>query len=128
MKTSLPAVCAYTWYEHDKIWQDQTIPAYANPTRKYGGIWRFLTLQNFFLHLVVNSLLLIGELITPGKKNYNRKIYLLGFLSLNFKITLPLKFKIVNLKKYFLSFKKYFFKQKLWAIYFTMALVLAPLG
>ena len=74
MKTKVPAVCAYTWHEHDKIWQDQTIPAYANPTKKYGGIWRFLTLQNFFLHLVVNSLLLFGELITPGTFHAKKKI------------------------------------------------------
>ena len=43
------------------------MPAYANPTAKYGGIWRFLTLQNFFLHLAVNTLFLVGEVIQPAK-------------------------------------------------------------
>ena len=67
IRSIILTTCFYAWFEYSKIWYDKTIPAYANPTIKYGGIWRFLTIQNFFLHLVVNSLLLFGEILKPGK-------------------------------------------------------------
>ena len=60
------AICLYTWSEHARLWADDSIPEFANPAKKYGKQWRFLTIQNFFLHLIVNALFLIGEAFAPG--------------------------------------------------------------
>ena len=60
------AICLYTWSEHSKLWVDDSIPEFANPAKKYGRQWRLLTIQNFFVHLVVNALFLVGEAFAPG--------------------------------------------------------------
>jgi len=73
------AVCLYTWSEHAKLWADDSIPEFANPAKKYGKQWRFLTIQNFFLHLVVNALFLVGESFTPAKKLGNILHYGISF-------------------------------------------------
>merc|ERR1719431_489401 len=67
IRAQIFAICVYTWWEHSKLWADESIPAYANPSKKYGGVFRFLTMCNFFGHIVTNGLMLLGEFIRPVK-------------------------------------------------------------
>ena len=96
------AICLYTWSEHARLWADDSIPEFANPAKKYGRQWRLLTIQNFFVHLVVNALFLVGEAFTPGNCENFRMILFL--LISNELISTCLAKKLGNILHYGISF------------------------
>ena len=57
------AVFAYTWMENAGV---KNVPPKYDHSLQYGGIFRFLTMQNFSISTLINVMLVVGDFVPKG--------------------------------------------------------------